>query len=121
MKPRTLLSCALTAMLLGACSASGASGIPPQQAAQHIGETATVCGTIAGSHYAADNDGQPTFINLGKPYPDPVFTIVIWGDYRGKFATPPDSWAGRLCVTGRIIEYHGGPEMKVIDPSQVSR
>ncbi|MGH8126486.1 MAG: hypothetical protein ACREPK_11645, partial [Rhodanobacteraceae bacterium] len=110
MKLRTLLSCALTAMLLNACTAFGASGLSPQQAAQHIGETATVCGTIASSHYAADSDGQPTFINLGKPYPDPIFTIVIFGDYRSKFSTPPDSWTGRVCATGRISEYHGKPE-----------
>ncbi|HEX5353589.1 MAG TPA: hypothetical protein VFW60_05880 [Rhodanobacteraceae bacterium] len=120
MRAGMMLPGILIVAMLNACTASAASGISPQQAAQHIGETATVCGTIASSHYAVDSDGQPTFINLGKPYPAPIFTIVIFGDYRGKFSTPPDSWTGRLCATGRISEYHGEPEMKVIDPSQVS-
>lgn len=107
--------------MLNACASSPPGGLSPQQAASHVGETATVCGTIASSHYAVDSDGQPTFINLDKPYPNPIFTLVIWGDYRGKFSTPPDTWSGRLCVRGKITEYHGEPEMKVIDPSQVRR
>lgn len=107
--------------LLCACSSAGADGLTTAQAAQHIGEKATVCGTVASSHYASDVEGQPTFINLDEPYPDQVFTILIWGDYRGKFATPPERWSGRLCVTGRIKAYRGKPEVKVYSPSQIQR
>lgn len=109
----------LAALCATACAAA-AQRLSPEQAARHIGETATVCGVIAGSHYAETSDGQPTFINLDKPYPDPVFTIVIWGEYRGKFSPPPETWTGRLCATGKITSYRGRPEMKVFSPAQVS-
>lgn len=121
MKSRTLLSCTLVALLLDACSASGAGGLTAAQAAKHVGERATVCGTVASSHYADASEGQPTFINLDKPWPDQVFTIVIFGDYRARFPSPPDTWRGRVCVTGKITSYHGKPEMKVFDPAQVRR
>jgi len=106
--------------VLGACT-SQAEGLTPAQAFAHIGQTATVCGTVASSHYAEDSDGQPTFINLDKPYPDQVFTIVIFGDYRAKFSPPPETWSGHLCATGKITSFHGKPEMKVFEPSQVRR
>jgi hypothetical protein len=56
-------------------------------AANHVGETATVCGTVASANYAAGSRGSPTFLNLGKPYPNHVFTAVIWGSDRPKFGT----------------------------------
>jgi len=40
------------------------------EAAHHIGETATVCGTIASASYASHSKGQPTFLNLDKAYPN---------------------------------------------------
>ncbi len=117
--PRSmLLAPGLAAAMPGARPAR-AGGLSPEQAVQHIGATATVCGTIAGAHYAQRSDGEPTFINLDRPYPNPVFTIVIWGDYRGKFSPPPETWTGRLCATGRITSFHGKAEMKVFDPSQI--
>ena len=89
------------------------------EAAQHIGEAATVCGTVAGAHYARATEGQPTFVNLDQPYPNQVFTIVVWGDYRGKFQTPPETWTGHLCATGKISAYRGKVEMKVFGPQQI--
>lgn len=120
MHRRINLACFLAVSVLGAC-ASRAEGLTPAQAAQHVGTTATVCGTIAGAHYAERSDGQPTFINLDKPYPDPVFTIVIFGDYRAKFSPPPETWSGHVCATGKITSFHGKAEMKVFDPGQIHR
>jgi hypothetical protein len=33
-------------------------------AAKHIGETATVCGTVASARYAESSNRKPTFLNL---------------------------------------------------------
>lgn len=96
-----------------------AGALTPAEATQHIGESATVCGTVAGAHYARATEGQPTFVNLDQPYPNQVFTIVVWGDYRGKFQTPPETWAGHLCATGKISAYRGKVEMKVFGPQQI--
>jgi hypothetical protein len=77
------------------------------EARDHIGETATVCGTVASEHLAARSKGEPTFVNLDKPYPDQVFTIVIWGSDRAAFGKLPT----KLCVTGKIDLYRGVPEI----------
>ena len=42
---------------------------------------------VASAHYAERSKGQPTFINLDKPYPNAPFTVLIWGSDRGKFGT----------------------------------
>lgn len=87
--------------------------IPASEGAKHIGERMTVCGTITGEHTAASSRGTPTFINLDRPYPDQVFTFLIWGDDRGKVGTVPES--GKICATGVITEYRGSPEIVLRD------
>jgi hypothetical protein len=57
------------------------------EAKEHYGVTATVCGEVVSTRYATSTKGQPTFLNLDKPYPNQVFTIVIWGNNRSKFGT----------------------------------
>ena len=97
-----------------------AAELNSQQAASHIGETATVCGIVASANYAARTKGQPTFLNLDKPYPNQVFTIMIWGSDRGKFGAPEVQFLGkRLCATGQMQSYKGKPEIVASDPKQL--
>lgn len=63
----------LLAVLLPACVAFGSQTLTSAEARNHIGETATVCGHVTSAHYSARGNGQPTFINLDKPYPKSVF------------------------------------------------
>jgi hypothetical protein len=82
------------------------------EAKDHIGETATLCGSVVSTRYAASTKGQPTFLNLDKPYPNPVFTVLIWGESRSKFGTPESEYKGkRICVTEKITEYRGGRKL----------
>lgn len=91
------------------------------EAKEHVGETATVCGEVVSTRYAASTNGQPTFLNLDKPYPNQIFTIVIWGTNRNKFGTPEDEYKGkRICVTGKITAYAGKPEIVANDPKQLA-
>ena len=48
--------------------------ISAAEASKHVGEKATVCGVVASASYASRTKGQPTFLNLDKPYPDAIFT-----------------------------------------------
>ena len=90
------------------------------EAKDHIGEVATVCGEVVSTHYAASTKGQPTFLNLDKPYPNPFFTVVIWGSNRNTFGTPENDYKGkRTCATGKITEYRGGPEIVADKPDQI--
>jgi micrococcal nuclease len=96
--------------------------ITPKDAAKFIGQQKTVCGTVASAHFATRSKGQPTFINLDKPYPNQVFTVLIWGSDRSKFEKPPETlYAGKeICVTGMIQSYQGRPEIIVKEPAQIT-
>jgi DNA/RNA endonuclease YhcR with UshA esterase domain len=90
------------------------------EAKDHIGEIATVCGDVVSTRYAASTKGQPTFLNLDKPYPNQIFTVLIWGSNRRKFGTPEIDYKGkRVCATGKITEYRGTPEIIANDPQQL--
>ena len=65
--------------VLMASIAFSADTISPEDAINHIGQQATVCGNVASTHFSSRSKGQPTFINLNRPYPNQIFTILIWG------------------------------------------
>ena len=52
---------ALLSMSALSCQTAAAE-LTSQQAASHVGETATVCGTLASANYATRTKGQPTFM-----------------------------------------------------------
>lgn len=92
-----------------------------QEAADHIGERAAVCGEVAGATYAAAIRGAPTFLNLGRPHPNQPFTVVIWGADRPKFGRPEAYYLDlRICVAGRIRDHRGGPQIEVSEPWQLA-
>ena len=90
------------------------------EAKEHFGETATVCGEVVSTRYADSTKGQPTFLNLDKPYPNQIFTVVIWGNNRSKFGSPEIDYKGkRVCVSGKITAYAGLPEIVADEPKQI--
>ena len=109
--------------LIVACSAADDGPIAAERAKANVGSTKTVCGLVASATYAQSSSGEPTFINLGKPYPDHSLTIVIWGDNRGNFSVPPERayMNQRVCVTGLIESYRDSPQIVVATPSQITR
>ena len=91
------------------------------EAAAHVGAVARVCGAVASTHYAADTRGRPTFLNLGRPYPHQLLTVVIWGADRDRFKAPEKRYADQhVCVTGEIETRNGKPQIVVDDPTQIS-
>ncbi len=72
--------------------------------------------------FATDSRGSPTFLDIGRPYPDPRrFTVVIWGENRSRFSAPPDQFYAdkTICVTGAIELYRGSPQIIVSSPGQI--
>jgi DNA/RNA endonuclease YhcR with UshA esterase domain len=112
---------AMAVLLPFLASAANGAVVSPVEAARHIGENATVCGTVASVHYAPQSHGQPTFLNLGHAYPNVDFTAVVWGEDRPKFGAPEDLEGQRICVTGPITGYRGKPEMVLRDASQLKK
>lgn len=104
----------LAVLALATCATiAGAQTIPASEAAKHIGERQTVCGNIAGEHTAASSHGAPTFVNLDKPYPHQIFTVLIWGDDKSSVGDFPAN--GQVCVTGTIKSFRGIPEIELRD------
>jgi DNA/RNA endonuclease YhcR with UshA esterase domain len=115
------LNVTLGIALLIAGPAQAQKKLTAAEAKDHVGETATVCGNVASTRYAASTRGQPTFLNLDKSYPNQIFTIVIWGSNRTKFGTLEVDYRGkRICVTGKIAEYRGVPEVIANEPTQIT-
>ena len=52
--------------------------VPAAEAKDHIGSLAMVCGVVVDTHYAQTSTGRPTYINFEEPYPNALFTAVIW-------------------------------------------
>jgi len=114
-------STAILAGLIGfATLQAQTSKITASQAKDHVGQRATVCGTVASTRYAEKSKGQPTFLNLDEPYPKQIFTVLIWGSDRSKFGAPESKYRDtRLCATGLIKLYRGAPEIEASDPTQI--
>ncbi|HUI08122.1 MAG TPA: hypothetical protein VL486_14070 [Verrucomicrobiae bacterium] len=93
--------------------------IAAEEAKQHVQETNTVCGVVASTKYLARS--KLTFLNLGRPYPDQPFTVVIGDAARPKFKDPPeDFFKGKtICVTGLITTHNDKPQITIDDPAQI--
>lgn len=95
--------------------------IKAKEAIDYIGKTAEVCGKVASADYLPQINGEPTFLNLARPYPSQYFTAVIWGSDRARWNMSPDQqYKNRnICVTGRIELHEGIPQIIVESPRQV--
>ena len=88
----------------------------------HVGSSVALCGVVVSSKFAADSNGQPTFLNIGAPYPDTSrVTVIIFGDALGNFPSDPaTTYQGRnVCVTGTITPYEDIVEIKVTTADQI--
>jgi len=94
---------------LTACS----KAMPPEDAAKHVGESATVKGKVSSVSVSKKGD---SFLNFGGIYPNQVFTAyipptsrVLVGQYDQKV----------VAVSGKIQLHKGKPEIIVSSPSQI--
>src|SRR5271169_198929 len=110
----------LAFLLLATLLAQAQKTLTATEAKDHIGEKATVCGKVVSTRWAESSRGSPTFLNFDEPYPDQVFTLVIWGSDRSRFSEPETTYRGkRVCVTGKISAFKGVPEVVATEPSQI--
>ena len=110
----------ITFTLLAIAPTLAQKTLTASEAKNHIGEQAMVCGTVVSTRYAESSRGKPTFLNFDQPYPDQIFTVVIWGNDRSKFGSPETAYRGKaVCVTGLVHDYKGVPEIVAQEPSQM--
>lgn len=91
------------------------------EAHKYIGDVKTVCGKVIESQFASSSSGHPTFLNIDRPNSDPIFSIVILGNSRMNFDSPPEIYYlyKSICVTGLIQSYEGVPQIEINYPKQI--
>jgi len=110
----------LALVLLATSLAHAQKTLTAAEAKDHVGERATVCGQVVSTRWTESSRGSPTFLNLDQPYPNQIFTLVIWGNDRSKFDNPETTYRGkRTCVTGKINTFKGVPEVAASEPAQI--
>lgn len=107
---------------LFAVSPASAETITASEAKYHIGEFQRVQGVIVSTFYATNTNRKPTFLNMDKPYPNNIFTVLIWGADRKNFPHPPETFYNnkKVIVEGVISQYKGVPQIIVQTPSQIT-
>jgi hypothetical protein len=115
------LSCFALLLALVALPAAAADApvarIPASEAAQHVGETATVFGVLNGYRY--NGVKRPTYWNIDGRYPDNLFTAVIPANHVREFPNAKPLIGRVLAITGTIELYNGKPQIVLTDMAQV--
>lgn len=106
----------LAASWLVAIGPVAAATISDAQAISHVGQTATVQGSVSNVHVS----GKGTvFINFGDAYPDQDFTAVIFASSATTFGDVNRYSGHKLAVTGPITMWKGKPEMILRTPASL--
>lgn len=108
-------------LLIATLQTPAPDSIPAADARKFIGKEKTVCGLVAATRYLDSSSNRPTFLNFDKPNPNQTFTVVIFGEDRKKFGEPEVTYKNKnICVTGKIEDYRGSPQIVARDPKQIS-
>lgn len=88
---------------------------PYTDAPNHVGEMASITGTVIEVYTAKSG---VTFLDFCKSYKTCPFTAVIFSSSAQKF-TDIKSLTGPVIITGLIKSYQGKAEIIIDDPSQI--
>lgn len=86
--------------------------------ATHIGEKVIVCSEVFG----VKSTDKITFINLDAAYPKSPLTIVVFAKDLTYFKESPAAMYNnkKICVTGKLEDFHGKPQIVVTKPEQIT-
>lgn len=102
-----------------AVTALAQTHIPAKDAQKHLNETVTICDKIYSTKLIENS--KMVLLDMGGSHPNQYLTIVIKGEDRSKFNDKPEEYyKGRnVCVTGKLIDYKGKPEIIVSEADQL--
>ena len=86
------------------------------QAGVHSGEQACVFGRVL---KVFTSRSGTTFLDFCADYRNCPFTSVIFGSDREKFGNLEALTGRQIEIRGKIVPYHGQPEIVVSDPGQI--
>ena len=115
------LSLLVAGLMLGTARfALADASFPPSkigawEASSHYDQLMTVTGIVA----QVSLRPAIVFINLDKPYPDSPFVAIIHSRDTNQFAEVRALKGRSVAITGKIINYHGRPEIVLETPGQI--
>ncbi|WP_256010477.1 hypothetical protein [Desertivirga xinjiangensis] len=106
-------------ILLFALSSFAQKKVSATELSNYIGDSVTVCDKVYGGRFLQRT--SITLLSVGKEFPYHLLTIVIKGGDRDKFKYKPEDALVKksVCVTGKLTEYGGKPQIIITDPSQI--
>ncbi|MGN6640866.1 MAG: hypothetical protein ACTHJ8_18290 [Mucilaginibacter sp.] len=104
---------------LFAFTASAQTRISAKDASKHLNETVTICDKIYSTKLIENSN--MVLLDVGGSHPNQYLTIVIKGEDRSKFNDKPEEYfkGHDVCVTGKLIDYKGKPEIIVSAADQL--
>ena len=102
--------------------ASAQQQIKIEDAAQHEGDSVTICSKVYGGRYMSNSSSAITLLNVGGLYPNALLTILIKPNNRAAFTNKPEEfYVGKdVCITGKIIMFKGKPEIELFSEKGIS-
>ena len=102
--------------------ASAQQQIKIEDAAQHEGDSVTICSKVYGGRYMSKSASAITLLNFGGLYPNALLTILIKPNNRAAFTNKPEEfYVGKdVCITGKIIMFKGKPEIELFSEKGIS-
>lgn len=111
---KILFLAAITAFIITG-STIAQSNISINDAGKNIGKKVSICGKVSGGRFLTNT--KPTLLNLDGPTVNRL-TIVINPEDRKNFPYKPEEYFTNknVCVTGKVIESNGKPQLSVHNP-----
>lgn len=89
------------------------------QAKYHIGQSATICGTVVSTRKTAK--AKAIYLNFDRLHPHQDFYATIW-EYNGpNFSYDPETYllGRKVCVTGKVTIYDDIPRISINNEKEV--
>ncbi len=89
------------------------------QAKYHVGNTATICGTVVSTRRTAK--ANAVYLNLDRVHPNQAFYATVW-DYNGpNFHYDPETALlnKKVCITGKVTLYDEIPRISVNNENEI--
>jgi len=99
---------ALLAFGLLSVGQAGGAKLAPEEAAKHVGETASVEGVVVNVGHGKTGN---VYLNFGAAYPNEVFTAVIKSESTAVFPEAEGLMGKTVTVTGVITLYKDKPQI----------
>jgi hypothetical protein len=111
----------LAAFILGGTVAFSQKQISLDEIPGHVGDSVKVCGKILTGRYLDRSETGPTLLNMGKPFPDQLLTVVIYKKDRKNFDVIPETELidKEVCVSGVLVLYKERPQMVLYTKEQL--